>query len=50
MYDLFVFGAAAPSTDPASCLLEENLAKCRIFLCRMMKRILAVPFPECYAK
>ena len=31
------------------CPMQENLASCDIFLCRVFRNMLALPFPDCYA-
>ena len=32
-----------------NCPMQENLASCDIFLCRVFRNMLAMPFPDCYA-
>ena len=35
--------------DPQNCPMRENLASCKIYLCRVIRNMLAMPFPSCYA-
>ena len=32
-----------------NCVLKKNLEGCDIYLCSMIRSLLAVPFPDCYA-
>ena len=34
---------------PEKCVLKKNLESCEIYLCSMIRSMLAVPFPDCYA-
>ena len=34
---------------PEKCVLKKNLESCDIYLCSMIRSMLAVPFPDCYA-
>ena len=35
--------------NPEKCVLKKNLESCDIYLCSMIRSMLAVPFPDCYA-
>ena len=30
------------------CPMQDNIARCDIYLCRVIRNILALPFPDCY--
>ena len=32
-----------------NCVLRENLEKCDLYMCRVIRSVLALPFPHCYA-
>ena len=32
-----------------NCVLRENLENCDLFMCRVIRSVLALPFPHCYA-
>ena len=34
---------------PEKCVLKKNLESCEIYLCSVIRSMLAVPFPDCYA-
>ena len=34
---------------PEKCVLKKNLESCDIYLCSVIRSMLAVPFPDCYA-
>ena len=42
----FTGGQEGPALE---CPMQENLASCDIFLCRVFRNMLALPFPDCYA-
>ena len=33
-----------------NCPMKENLNSCDIYLCRIFRNMLALPFPDCYAQ
>ena len=35
--------------EEENCVLKKNLEGCDIYLCSMIRSLLAVPFPDCYA-
>ena len=35
--------------EAENCVLKKNLEGCDIYLCSMIRSLLAVPFPDCYA-
>ena len=40
-----------PTEEPiVLCPLQDNLTKCNIYLCRVIRNMLALPFPSCYAR
>ena len=53
---LTISGSSAPMVKqdvlPVSgnnCPMQENLLSCSIYLCRVLRNMLALPFPDCYA-
>ena len=40
-----------PTEEPiVLCPLQDNLTRCDIYLCRVIRNMLALPFPACYGQ
>ena len=37
------------SIPPNNCFFRNNINNCDIYLCRILRNVLAMPFPECFA-
>ena len=47
-----IAASSSPFTQQESspnCPMRENLNSCDIYLCRIFRNMLALPFPDCYA-